>query len=858
LAREDIEQQAESRYGVDATPGEDFTVSRQNGQFVADFTDQYRRSVARARRTARSEMQEDIVTPASPRTGQDGQTEVFIDDIPEGELQNTQQQETGIQATQSRASLDRPSLEINEDIAQSLTTGGLLKKEGVGFDPLSGEFNLPTEEQLAETSRGFQTTVDVAAGQAERIANFAATGDREQESVSGQIAEGAIKGAAQPADVAGLVLTGETAAEATSGIVSEGVENPGATASTAAVLGGTVAAQTAGSAAESLQENPISASTFGVTSLASGTAAGTLTSPIRVTRFSAPVRSTRQIEADIETQRAIEGVSESNPRVNVEVTEAEGAKNVIGVRARTPAALEPITGTTRGRTLAGSVGTRPGLGSPSLASEADNLDLARMGATGTATAEPSSAFEADVFRSTADDIDAGEQFRSAEAIQRQAQIQRTQDFTAESAEEAIGEARAVPESATGDVADALRDLDATVFGSAAARAQTSEFRQPRDLDIVVSDKDAAKSRLAESLEGENAEVSEVFDIKEEADVPGRAAGGETIKFGRESQEPRELGGVPFNPVEEELVRKAGASAFLRERGAAGTRDLDIGPEPRSAGRPDVREKDVTDTQLLAEELNIYPSTLRRFEQAYDLEPSATTAARQADTTPTQSIRRLLDDDRAQTTLTRTRRQDTDVDVDTTRRRTDTDTRRTDRDSPDTSPGSTGTPVGIGVGASPTDDSPSDSAGDGESPTSPGAGESPGDGFGSPGDGPSPGDSPPGNIFSPPGGGGPPGGSPGDGSPPSTGSPPGSGGGPGSPGETPTPPPQATRTPSDLNIEIDSDDEEETAALFGAASPSFTDFRNPLTGEVLETDPDVPTGEETQEEAAQVRNEFRVF
>jgi len=73
-----------------------------------------------------------------------------------------------------------------------------------------------------------------------------------------------------------------------------------------------------------------------------------------------------------------------------------------------------------------------------------------------------------------------------------------------------------------------------------------------------------------------------------------------------------------------------------------------------------------------------------------------------------------------------------------------------------------------------------------------------------------------------------------------------------------PPTTTGRSPRFPDLDIDSDDQEEQAGLLGAASPSFTDFRNPLTGEVLETDPDVPTGEDSQEEAANIRNEFRVF
>jgi len=581
-----------------------------------------------------------------------------------------------------------------------------------------------------------------------------------------------------PAEVA---QTGGTALEGVQ-FTGEAIEEQGAAAgaATAGAAGVAFAQDAAEDFGEAARESPSRVAG----SLIGGAAAGSVTTPVRVGRLDVPTdgpvgkvprpsiggvdvrgpdvdsgirTETPTVEADISTARVTEGVAGDVPNVEVEVPETGGVsvsrprvdfsdasidieppglqrpERVVtrGLRVETPAIAEAVGLRSRGKTLAGSRGFRPTVGAPSLANQADSVDLTALGTTGTATAEARSAFEADVFRETADDVSAqaGERFRAAEAVQRQAQLQRQPDFTVDSAEEAVGLARAVPDDAAEDVTQALRDTDATVFGSAAARAQTENFREPRDLDIVVDDKAEAKPVLEEALEGEGATVDDVFDIKETADVPGRAAGGEPIKFGRTSQAPRELGGVPFNPVGEELTRKAGASAFIREPDAAGTPEFDVGPEPRRAGRTDVREKDVTDTQMLADELNVFESTQRRFERAFDLETDTATGVAAGQT------RRFGFDDRAQVDLGGAgRRTDTDTDTDTaaTRRqrdgrqeraeRDDSPTGRTEADTetPVTSP-STGTPTagrGTGVPSPAVGGSDSGSPVTGTDPTSP--------------------------------------------------------------------------------------------------------------------------------------------
>ena len=161
-----------------------------------------------------------------------------------------------------------------------------------------------------------------------------------------------------------------------------------------------------------------------------------------------------------------------------------------------------------------------------------------------------------------------------------------------SAEEIVESARAAPSDKAPEIVEGLDDTDATIFGSAAARAQVDRFRQPRDIDVIVPDKQAARQRFDEALEGANADVDDVFDIKETGDAPGRARGGERIKFGRESFGKLQTDeGIGVNPVEEELLRKAGASGFFRPAEAAGTSTFDVGPEPRRAGRRGPRPRE---------------------------------------------------------------------------------------------------------------------------------------------------------------------------------------------------------------------------------------------------------------------------
>jgi hypothetical protein len=318
--------------------------------------------------------------------------------------------------------------------------------------------------------------------------------------------------------------------------------------------------------------------------IAGEAALGTALSPLKVSRFDVP-------------------------------TGPDSSTTVRGVRTRLPGV--------RDRTLVGTRGARPTVGTPDV--DPDAVDLTRLGSRGDRVFEPVGQFETDIFQATAR-AQGGEAAARAEAvgelIGEADKAGRTDtDFQVESAEELVGEARRVPEGAEPEVADALRDLDATVFGSAAARSQLPDARQPNDLDIAVVDETAAKQRLGEALEGQNADVGDVFDIKEIEDAPSKAAAGAPLKFGRTSQAPRELDGLRVNPASEELIRKAGASGFFREPGAAGTPEFDVGPQPRRPGRVDVRAKDVTDAADFGESiLGPRNRAVGEFREAFDEAP----------------------------------------------------------------------------------------------------------------------------------------------------------------------------------------------------------------------------------------------
>lgn len=493
-----------------------------------------------------------------------------------------------------------------------------------------------------------------------------------------------------------------------------------------------------------------------------------------------------------------------------------------------------------GRNLAGQATGRPEVGTPSL--DPDVVDFRRLGGRDDRAFEPSGQLETDTFRATA--RAEGGQPAERSAAQRDV-LDEVDDagsvgtVEADSAEDLVGAAERVPDDRADDVAAALRDLDddAVVFGSAATNAQLPEFRSPNDLDVVVRDRAEAEARFAEALEGSDATVGDVFDLKEVDEAPGKFRGGEPIKFGRTSRDPVEFDGIRINSLTEETVRKTGAAGFFRGRGAPEGADdpralpdqFDVGPQPRRAGRVDTRQKDVDDAITLARGLDaVDDRTAERFAEAFGRTPDTDVRRGVFDDVlggERDALRRFADDDRGQTTLaaraTGARDRDTldDLvgdrdngrqvadDLVDGRRPRDSDRSPSPQRSPDTDTGTRlpgfapsspgGSPdeeIDRLIGGSPTASPEQDR--DPDSPLSPFA-SPPGDdggGFGSPfGGAPSsPGGGPPVLFGSPPD---PPSGSPPGTptSPPST--PPGSP--PGAPPGTPTTPPATPpREPED--------------------------------------------------------------
>ena len=554
-------------------------------------------------------------------------------------------------------------------------------------------------------------------------------------------------------------------------------------------------------------------------------------SPVRVRRFDVPKQPdseasvSRARRAGAAAEAARRGESPSAARdLDLKATPNRPTETVAGVRLEKPAVVQAVTGPSRGRTVVGFKGVRPRAGAPT--PDTANIDLKRVGREGFGSFEPTDPFETDVMRAAARE-QGSDAAKRAEAVESVIDETRRQPQGAEigRTEDVVDNVRSVPDRRVGEVSEALRDTDAAIFGSAAVRSQLSDFRQPRDIDVVVPDESAARQRFGNALEGSNADVGDVFDIKGPSDAPGRATGGERIKFGEESRAPLETeDGVRVNPVEEELTRKAGASGIFREPGAAGTQEFDVGPEPRRPGRSDVRQKDVDDTQAIGREvLGPDSEALREFETAFGLreQPAPATApAAGAGVGEPGQLADLLADTRGQVGAGR-RRADASADTDA-----DSATRSRPRDgnSRTDSPGRERSPDGSQSSSSPRLRSSglvlsaSPAVGGTPDDTSPAGGGSPGEGDGGalsppggPGDNVSPPGAPPGPPTSPPGM--PPG-------PPTT------------PPRTPPGPP--TTPPSRPPRRREDDTRDEPEEQFPTTAPFETPFRNPIAsgGSVL--------------------------
>jgi hypothetical protein len=503
------------------------------------------------------------------------------------------------------------------------------------------------------------------------------------------------------------------------------VEQPRAAPAAGVAFAGATASQIA----EAAQERP---SRF-AGNIVGGSIAGTAISPIRFGRIDVPrtgetttlPRPTRPgVDIDTPTQPTTgPGIPDGPVVFGREITPGTGsldierprlerpeATPVRGIRLRDPILYESLTGRVdAGDTLIGFAGARPTVGAPEI--DPRNLDFGELSGRGE-TFEPIGGFESEVFGASARAA-GGQAARRYSARDDLMTVGESVDseLTLETTEDIVREARAVPESAATDVAKALEDIGATIEGSAAVRAQLEgEFRQPRDVDILVSDKAAAQTRLSQALEGETADVGDVFDIKVEGE--GRPDVGEFIKGGRTAQPRLETeGGVQVTPIGEELIRKSSASGFLRGEGSPSreftgrTEDFDIGPEPAREGeRP--RFKDPADAFEIGRAVAPQSEAVSQFGRAFeteitqasrgpsevDLDEPAPATVAEADTFDTgiwREFGEFIADEQAQATtaglfgrvnVDRPRGMETDFETDatTTTRRGTTDT-NTDTD-----------------------------------------------------------------------------------------------------------------------------------------------------------------------------------
>jgi hypothetical protein len=403
-------------------------------------------------------------------------------------------------------------------------------------------------------------------------------------------AKGFLKGLAGltvglPAALTGATATAEDAFQATqTNIRDEGVIEGSIGSTGAAVAAGGAAVDRAVRAGK---KRPFET---GGQLVASG-GAGSLVSPVRFSRLDVPKKPPDADTPDLDTpDTEVEAATNLVGRQSGTTTGLNFPRlrsdtiTLRGVRLTTPRLLEGRVDRP-GTTLYGTVDGRPTLGTPR--PDVDDVDFGKLGRPGKGqTAEPTGRFETDVFRAlAATDADALDRFTAAEGVVDTATRQGGK-LELDATEDIVRQAEDIPDEAAPDVADALADLDATIFGSAAVRAQVPEARAPRDLDIAVDDPDAAKPRLSQALEGTDADV-DAFDIKAREE---RATPGEIVKFGRLAQDRLETDeGVKVTPAGEELLKKAGASAFIRGEGSPApefpgrTDVLDVGPEPVSEG-----------------------------------------------------------------------------------------------------------------------------------------------------------------------------------------------------------------------------------------------------------------------------------
>ena len=393
-------------------------------------------------------------------------------------------------------------------------------------------------------------------------------------------------------DIAGA--SGRAVDDATDQLQEEGVIEGTETLATGAGAAGVGGLQRG---VQAFRDDPVEATAVGGGMAAAGLGVGTALSPVRFERMRVPRR---------------EGTDTT----------------VTGVTLRTPIAAEatlPRRFQTR-QTVGGFEGRRPVAGTPQIR-DLDDVDVERMG-TGKGqdgpVFEPITPFESDVVARSViargDPVDA-ERMRAGTALLDDAETLtggvRARRVDDEDVLDTVRAAEDVPAGTEQDIVDALADVDATIFGSGAVRAQEPDFRRPGDVDIVVPDADAARTRLSRALDDTDRSVDDVFDVKETADFAGLEAG-EEFGFGRFSREPVGRGDIRVNPIGEELQRKTGASLFLRgdEIGRPG---VDVGPRPARGPDTPVRQKDPRDAAAIGEVLGA-PS-VGEFRRAFGLDES---------------------------------------------------------------------------------------------------------------------------------------------------------------------------------------------------------------------------------------------
>lgn len=527
--------------------------------------------------------------------------------------------ETGAELAEGDVTVERVTEDGETRFQGTLTESGQTKVEvATGQRPEGAEaFRTATESggflteereaRLAERSAEFQETAsdigegvvdffDIDIGAAEDT-GFVGPGGRSPQQ---RTFEGAISGTVGFLDPFQAVKAGETATEIAQSIANEEVDFEKFASATTAV-----AAFTGREAKEAFAESPQAVGGQLLGGAGAGFAVGAA-SPLRFSKINIP-----DTEGGTQTIRTAQLGFPGGTRKTL----TPGAKQI---------KTRPTRFQTPTKNIAGTRGFKPTIGTPK--ADIDTVDFSKLGTRADEAFEPTGQLETQVFRKTFEaegaETTAARIGAVRELMQSGKKSRRSASLELTSAEDIAQRVEAVPEGEAGRVAAKLQETEASIFGSAATEAQLPGFRQgvlerpaPKDIDVVVPD-EAAKAEL-QAFESEL--DADIFDIKLEEKVPGRAAGGKPIKFGQRSQPMLETEeGVPVNPASEELLRKAGAAGFFRGTDAPEIGEFDIGPQPVRPGRLSTRQKDVLDAIAMGEELlGPEAKSARRFRSAFE-------------------------------------------------------------------------------------------------------------------------------------------------------------------------------------------------------------------------------------------------